>query len=48
MSVVAESGRGLVCGTLSACAEGSEENHETPQSVEPLKQKRCFLDRGIE
>jgi len=48
VSVVAESGRGQVCGTLSACGEGSEENHETLQSVEPLKQKRCLLDRGIE
>ena len=40
VSVVAGSGRGPFGGTLSACAEGSEENHETPQLVESLKQER--------
>ena len=48
VSVVEESGRGPICGTLSACAEGSDENHETSQSVESLKLKCCLLDRGIE
>jgi len=40
VSVVAGSGRGPVGGTLSACAEGSEENHETTRLVESLKQER--------
>ena len=48
VSGVAGSGRGPVCGTSAACAEGREENHEKPQSVALLKQKRCILDRGIE
>ena len=40
VSVVAGSGRGPFGGSLSACAVGSEENHETPQLVESLKQER--------